>query len=407
MKINKLFKFGISALVMASASSVALAKVPQVGDIIDANNVNEYADYLIESSIEFVKKGQVLKIVPTSDKGALSHPDFIEATKRNSGKARLLDDYGTVGLEDGSYWVGGLPFEEPKSALEVMANFQFGNLALQGDDWGSTVGPVRPISRIFSINKDGEIYKELLFGGGQMSMGGRISIDPKPSMPGHEDELLRRYLSFLTPYDVKGIVTLDIQYQDQSKLPESYVYLPSFRRVRQVSTANRADSVAGTELTQSDLGGFSDPLGLWTYKTLKKTQMLVAVKNEVAPLEKGAPTLYSGYFPQPQRLVELREAYVIEATPRFDTVYSKKIMVIDAEIYRISDVIAYDSQGKIFKGIAQDWGLTDDNHPKPTWLLLLNFQTGGATLFSNHDLGVNVDLPLNIFNKSSMKDFSR
>ena len=185
------------------------------------------------------------------------------------------------------------------------------------------------------------------------------------------------------------------------------MYLPSFRRVRQVSTANRADSVAGTELTQSDLGGFSDPLGLWTYKTLKKTQMLVAVKNEVAPLEKGAPTLYSGYFPQPQRLVELREAYVIEATPRFDTVYSKKIMVIDAEIYRISDVIAYDSQGKIFKGIAQDWGLTDDNHPKPTWLLLLNFQTGGATLFSNHDLGVNVDLPLNIFNKSSMKDFSR
>ena len=162
MKINKLFKFGISALVMASASSVALAKVPQVGDIIDANNVNEYADYLIESSIEFVKKGQVLKIVPTSDKGALSHPDFIEATKRNSGKARLLDDYGTVGLEDGSYWVGGLPFEEPKSALEVMANFQFGNLALQGDDWGSTVGPVRPISRIFSINKDGEIYLSLI-----------------------------------------------------------------------------------------------------------------------------------------------------------------------------------------------------------------------------------------------------
>jgi hypothetical protein len=61
MKINELFKYGISALVMASASSIALAKVPQVGDVIDANNVNEYADYLIESSIELIKKRASIK----------------------------------------------------------------------------------------------------------------------------------------------------------------------------------------------------------------------------------------------------------------------------------------------------------------------------------------------------------
>ncbi|MBV1875920.1 MAG: DUF1329 domain-containing protein [Cycloclasticus sp.] len=408
MKINKLFTYGISALVLASVSVQASAKVPQVGDVIDASNVSEYSDYLIEGNLEYIKDGQVLKVVPKSKEGSLSYPGFIEATKQNAGKARMLDEYGTVGLEDGSYWVGGLPFQEPKSGLEVMANYQYGHLALEGDNWGSRKGTTRPVSRIFSINKDGEVYKELKMAGGQMMMGGRVSMEPKPFVPGHEGELLRRYLTFVEPYDVQGIVTLDIQYQDQSKLPESYVYLPSFRRVRQVSTANRADSVAGTELTQSDLGGFSDPLGLWTYKILKKTEMLVPIKNAVPAVQEEAPKIYNGYFPEEQRLVELREAYVIEALPRFDTIYSKKVMLIDAEVFRITDVTIYDKQGKLFKSVLQDWALTDDNHPKSTWMMLHNFQTGGSSLFLNYGLDVNVEgISLDLFEKSAMKNFSR
>jgi hypothetical protein len=124
MKISKLFKYGVSALVLASASTVVLAKVPQVGDVINASNVDDYSDYMIEAAIELVKKGQVLKVTPTSKKGSLINPYFAELTEKNRGKAKLLDEYGTVGLEDGSPWPGGAPFPEPETALELMVNFQ-------------------------------------------------------------------------------------------------------------------------------------------------------------------------------------------------------------------------------------------------------------------------------------------
>lgn len=406
MKITKLFKYGVSTLVMVGASFTVIAKEPQPGDVINASNVDQYSDYMIEAAVALVKKGQVLKVTPTSEKGSLISDSYAAMTKANLGKAKILDEYGTVGLADGSYWPGGAPFPDAKTALEVMVNFQFSNLGAEGDQWSSKDGPQKPVSRFYYINSEGKVYKNSVLAAGQMNMTSRSTSGD--SIAGYEDEFLRRYLAFTEPYDVKGIVTLDIQYRDQSILPESYVYLPSFRRVRQVSTANRADSVAGSELSQSDLGGFSDPLGLWTYKILAKKKMLVNVDDAIeAPAYPVEPTFLNGYFPQLERAMQLRDTFVIEAIPRFDTIYSKKIITIDAELYRLSDVGAYDLQGKLYKGIQQDWAYQDDGKPVPPWLLLYNFQTNGATILANNGLAINVDVPLSMFQKSSMKNFSR
>jgi hypothetical protein len=410
MNFNKIMKCSASALILAGATTLALAKVPQVGDVIDASNVDQYTDYMIESAVELVKKGQVLKVTPTSEKGALINPYYAELTEKNKGKARLLDEYGTVGLEDGSPWPGGSPFPEPKSALEAMANFQFTNISTESDQWTSNGGPYRPVSRFYYVNSDAKIYKTALMAGGQVQMTSRTVIEPVPSIPGYEDEYLRRYLYFLEPYDVQGLVTLDIQFRDQSKLPEAYIYLPAFRRVRQVSAANRADSVAGSELSQSDLGGFSDPLGLWKYKILEKKEALVNVTGTRISIENpDNPTLINGYFPHEHRPVQLREVYIIEATPRYDTIYSKKILTLDAELFRLSDIGAYDLQGKLYKGIQLDWAMQKEPGPYniAPWLLLYNFQTNGATLLSNHGLKVNVPIDPAVFEKSNMKNFGR
>ena len=408
MNINKLFKYGISALVMASASTLALAKVPQVGDVIDASNVDQYTDYMIESAIELVKKGQVLKVTPTSEKGSLSNPEFLQITEKNKGKARILDEYGTLGLEDGSPWIGGLPFPVAKAGIEVMVNYQVGNLALEGDDFGHVNGPDYPISRLTYVNSEGEIYKEATMGMTQTMMTGRFAVEPKPSIPGHEDETTRRVIKFIEPYDVKGIISLDIQYRDQSRLPESYVYLPSFRRVRQVATSNRADSLAGSELTQADLSGFSDPMGLWKFKIIKKGKMLVNTRSITPTVPYPKPiTLHNKFFPQPQRQMELREAYVVEGTPRYDTVYSKKVMVFDAEVYRLGDVAIYDNSGKLYKAIQQDFGVTEGNNPIPTWMVALNLQTGSGTIFGNYNMGLNLNPPVSVTDKSSMKNLAR
>ncbi|WP_148271150.1 DUF1329 domain-containing protein [Cycloclasticus sp. P1] len=410
MNINEIMKHALSALIISSASTMAFAKVPQVGDVIDASNVDQYSEYLIESAIALVKQGQVLKVTPTSEKGSLSNPEFLQITEANKGKARILDEYGTLGLEDGSPWIGGLPFPVAEKGIEVMVNYQFESLALEGDDFGHGNGPNNPISRLSYVDKDGNIYKEATMGMTSMLMTGRSSGNPGHTVPGHEDEQLRRMLKFIDPYDVKGIVSLDIQYRDQSKLPESYVYLPSFRRVRQVATANRADALAGSDLTQADLGGFSDPLGLWKFKIIKKGKMLVNVMSITPTVRYPKPiTLHNKYFPQPQRQMELREAYVIEATPRYDMVYGKKIMVFDAEVYRLSDAGFYDNSGKLYKGMQQDFAFYEGNgnHPIPSWMLAVNFQTGGATVFANIDMVVNHYPSPTMLDKSEMKNLAR
>ena len=408
MNFNKIMKCSASALILAGASTLALAKVPQVGDVIDASNVDQYTDYMIESAVELVKKGQVLKVTPTSVKGSLSNAEFLQITKANTGKARILDEYGTLGLEDGSPWIGGLPFPVAEKGIEVMVNYQVGNLALEGDDFGHVNGPDSPISRLTYVNGEGEIYKEATMGMTQIMLTGRVVTEPKPSIPGYEDETTRRVIKFIEPYDVKGIISLDIQYRDQSKLPESYVYLPSFRRVRQVATSNRADSLAGSELTQADLSGFSDPMGLWKFKIIKKGLMLVNTRSITPTVPYPEPiTLHNKFFPQAQRQMELREAYVVEAIPRYDTVYGKKVMVFDAEVYRLGDVAIYDNSGKLYKAIQQDFGVTEGNNPIPTWMVALNLQTGSGTVFGNYDMGLNLNPSVTVTEKSSMKNLAR
>ena len=403
--INKL----ICASSILALSGAVQAKSPMVGDIIDAANVDEYKEYILDSTIELIKMGLVQKVTETSAPGALDNAEYMALSRKNDGKAKILDEYGTIGLEDGSPWIGGIPFLKPKSGIEVMQNYQVANIGLQGDDWSSPKGVLSPLNRLFYVDASGEVYKNLVMAGAQINMSARTKVLPNPYIKGYDDELLRRFFVFLEPYDVRGIVTLDIQYQDQSRLPESYVYLPSFRRVRQVSTAQRADAVAGSQMTQSDLSGFSDPLGLWSFKILETKKMLVHTHGsvDVAPYPKVV-TFHNGYFANAQRPVELRDVFIIEATPRNpDIIYGKKIMTIDVETFRTSDFAIYDKQGTLYKAFTQDWILNDVNLPRPVWLSIYNLQTKEATLSGQAFLQINQNPSLRFFDKSSMKEASR
>jgi len=291
----------------------------------------------------------------------VSNQTWLDATEANRGKARI-DELGTVSTVDGGPWIGGTPFPDATTAVQIMANYQYTNTGLEGDGWSSIKGPRAAFSRFYYINPKGEIYKDVRVGGAEYHLNGRVNYDPKPIVPGKELEDRRRMFVFLAPYDVKGIVTLDIQYRDQAKLPDSYIYLPNFRRVRRVSTANRADSVAGSEYSVSDLSGFSDPLGLWEFKILEKKPMLINVTDTPRPNSKGEPDFINGYF-LPFRPVELRETYIIEAKPRYDTVYSRKVLTIDAEIYRISDGDCHWPSGAFICGMETEEGMTKGRYP--------------------------------------------
>src|SRR5882757_78331 len=94
----------------------------KTGDGISAANVEHVKDLLEPIRYEqIVKNGRKLKVVKTTtDVMKLSPWDYIEATLRNSGKGRF-DAKGNVVTADGQPWIGGNPFPDAKTGIELFA----------------------------------------------------------------------------------------------------------------------------------------------------------------------------------------------------------------------------------------------------------------------------------------------
>ena len=92
------------------------------GQRINADNVHEVKDLLDPiQAVQIEQLGRELNVVPqTTDIYRLNPYDYIEATLRNQGRARF-DHTGNVVTEAGNPWIGGNPFPDPTSALQVFA----------------------------------------------------------------------------------------------------------------------------------------------------------------------------------------------------------------------------------------------------------------------------------------------
>lgn len=389
-----------------SVSTPARAEVPEPGLEITAANVDSYAEYLPVSMVMRVKQGEILKVYPTSSVEELVYPEWLEMTRNPpQGKGVMLDEAGTWGLADGSPWPGGFPFPEPQNAREIMANFQY---HLTPDDFDSKI-PGNEEGDFWLVDQNGKAYKKQVINLTQRRMTSRVWLDPIGSQPGYEEELYRTNTIFFAPYDVRGLVLMNIIYRDQAKLPDGYVYVPVLRRVRRQSSSQRADGVAGSDLTLGDVDTFSDPLGMWDFKLLETKKLLSGQNHQTGSIEvhEGRAEPVAGRYPYPHSAVELRDTYVIEAIPRYDTIYSKKILHVDTETYRPSVGEFYDRQGKLLKSYVFNWVIHEDFTPNPTWITIQNMQTNTSSLFIVFNLHGNVGTPLSRVMTSSMKDFGR
>lgn len=397
----------ISVLVgLAFFGSPSWATEPVPGTMINAENVDQYVEYLPPSQVTQIKAGMILKVFPPTPVEELVYPKWLEMTRNPpQGPAVMLDEAGTWGLADGSYWPGGFPFPEPKNAREIMANFQY---HLTADDFDSQA-PGEKEGLFVLVDGEGKTYKTQVINLAQSRMTGRVFNEPLGAHKGYEDELYRTNTLFFEPYDVRGLVSLNIVYRDQARLPDGYVYVPVLRRVRRQSSSQRADSIGGGDLTLGDIDTFSDPLGMWDFKLLEQKKLLSAQNHAAGSRDyyRGEVELVAGYFPAPYAAVELRDTYVIEATPRYDTVYSKKILRVDTETYRPSVAEFYDRQGQLLKSYGLYWNVTEDFTPSPDWIVIQNMQTKNASLFIIFDFLGNSPTPLRRMRKASMKDFGR
>ena len=285
----------------------------KTGDIVDANNVDHVKALIAPIMYHQIKEmGRRIRIVPTvTDVSKMFPMPFLQATLSNQGKG-LLDADGNVTTTSGGQWIGGLPFTQPKSALEV-----FSNLTLS---WGRHDNDIFAITDQ-DIGPDGEISYEYDFLWVEEQVSGRIGGRGEFTGPEHADKLRYQTVVFTAPADSKGTAYLSTWYYDQRKFPDLVGYVPAFKRVRKFPTNQRFEPlVAGMTLYLSDAWAAGDPMLTWgDYKIIGRQPMLGAVSenwhgdlpNYVAPTHGGqkGKTFYEINYSM------VPECIVIDATP--------------------------------------------------------------------------------------------
>ena len=90
------------------------------------------------------------------------------------------------------------------------------------------------------------------------------------------------------PFDARGILVMTYRYKDadnataKTKNDDTWVYVPTLRRVRRISSAQRTDAVSGTDFTFDDLRSFAGIVPQYTWECLGEMDIIAPMNSKVA-----------------------------------------------------------------------------------------------------------------------------
>jgi hypothetical protein len=160
----------------------------------------------------------------------------------------------------------------------------------------------------------------------------------------------RTLVVFDTPADVKGTAVLTATHA--SRDDEQWIYLPSFQRVKQISTANQAAAFMGSEFSYEDVNSIAIQLAKFSY---------TYVRDEVLD---GLP------------------CFVVQRVPRYDhSAYNHELVWLDTRDYLIRRVDYFDRDNKPFKTLtAEGYEKHLDRFYRPKQMTMVNLQNGKSTV---------------------------
>jgi hypothetical protein len=347
----------------------------KTGDEITAANVDA-----VKNLLEPIKYAQIatmgrrLRVVKTTtDVMRLSPWEYLEATLRNRGRARF-DQKGNIVTAEGKPWIGGNPFPDAQTAIELFAGLTL--------SWGRHDASFYAIKEC-DLSPEGEVLFQYESGWAEMSPVARVRMEPKPYWPGHEDKLRYQSIFFATPDSAKGTSFLNVWAYDQSTFPDLYGYLPAFKRIRQFPTDQRFEPlIPGSTLYLSDAWAAGDPLYTWgNYKIIGRGPALAAVSGGWNPAhtnwEHGTHGGAKGktFFNTAVELVP--EAIIVAAEPvKFPRApISKKRVWFDARTMLPIAMVSYDRRGEVYRSFDGAYALyeadgksfMDGKHPYWSW----------------------------------------
>lgn len=356
----------------ADAAKAGLPGAPQPGTQISYANWQQYKDFMppamqaLFTGQYFWKMPPDIRIEVGPSKPMPLPPAFLADTEKNAGRARLkkLPDAGYI--PEG--YVSGVPFPNPLSQSALAPYAIFYNLYYHYNP---------RLQRSIFCSYSGDSYGNFTASGQVDVVYSQLTHLSDPTMPTtvHTtgDFFFAKYIQQIAPEQGKYTTSLDLTYEDLTKLDDIYNYLPSSRRPIRSSDAARCAPLQNTDFTweEASLGppGFPHQFEI---KYLGEKQILALVHADPAALKQcGTATQLPSeyYYPASKGILpwakpslgkwELRDVYVIEMSrlPAFSQgyCYSRRVLYIDKETFFPLAIELYDPQGALFKFITQFW----------------------------------------------------
>jgi len=284
-------------------------------------------------------------------------PVFKQATEEHRGKARIGPDGSLEG------YVAGEPFPmaeidcqgDPQAGVKIAWNFDYRwegagrssigrytywdrgeQLPLYYEGWGRTIALAhRPEPEYASKGGD-------LFRGEQRKTAFVVEVD--------------------APFDAKGIGLVNYRYKSSdgprsaAKNDDTWVYVPTLRRVRRISSAQRTDAVSGTDFTFDDLSGFAGIPPQYEWTCLGEQDVLATVNTRVKAYPYTRDHNFGPYgLSVADDRWELRHTFKFQFVPKNDDhPYKRKLIYIDKNTAEILYSFAYDRKDELWKIIYHD-----------------------------------------------------
>jgi uncharacterized protein DUF1329 len=328
------------------ASSAAAAVKP--GDVITAQNLDAAGDMISPGVKWCVRHGMAIHVV-APEEIPLPKP-YLEATEKYSQQVQLTDN----GLKLQNY-VAGFPFpridvNDPQAALKIMWNYEYKPFVTDDGDARNFDADTGSISNTEPMSVERHFLLDHIR---TLFYNGRIFLDPKPELPNPDGVRYKASLHpVLAPFDLKGVGSLSIRYIDPARMDDTWLYLPSLRRVRRLSSAQRSDALFGQDTDVDSYGGYAGQIAWMDWKFLGEKKILAPFHAAHYPVQwckaPGDFAFCDNWEP--------RDAYVIEGTSKLPQyAYGKRLLFIDKNTYLVAFSDISDHEGALWKVWINEW----------------------------------------------------
>jgi hypothetical protein len=380
-------------------SPVFAAELP-VGTVISAANYEQVKNdtfagktiaSMVPEVVEYRIKNWGLKVTLDNAKPLEPDPSYVAATKKYSGDVKFDPKTGEV-----TNYKAGMPFpdismDDPYAGNKLLWNFYYA--PMEGNRTWMTFGYL-----LVDGGKGVERTQDWFF----TRYGLKGMLDRDNPVEGDSTVLTKSIIVATAPRDVRGLGLFTIR-NDSAAMENSWAYIKSARRTRQVSGGAWMDPIGGTDQLNDDLYLWNArPSWYPKYKILAK-RWILAISDAPSgwnPSKKGTPEEYplvdqktAPYWNSLHKW-QPREVYVVEATAPAEHPYSKKVVYIDAHVPKIYMIDIYDKQGKLWKHHIANVGLVkgEDGYKAISASLgstIVDFKLKHATVFVGQKLRVN------------------